>query len=294
MMSTTSRTLRRWVRELRHVHADADVQRSLASLFVCIDGDRAIVSRKPHGVPLFDARTRVQTVTVEPKVYATTPTAEARVRLLAAAASLGREIHVHAPNTIENTFRGRLGIDVPRRIMRALRLPAAEPGDRWADDFSHAFFDDEAIVLEATCAGLRVARREGGFVVLEHGVGEREDVDPFVAEVARVLVCVVHAERLRVGETPERAVTTMRSRGRQASARGVTGRARLRRAIAWVDAVFPGGPNCFRRVLAEVGLDGGAASETLVFGLDVGAGESGHVAFKGAEDRAFDVAFEIR
>jgi len=29
-----------------------------------------------------------------------------------------------------------------------------------------------------------------------------------------------------------------------------------------------------------------------VFGLDVG--KTGHVTFKGAEDRSFDVAFEIR
>ena len=69
-------------------------------------------------------------------------------------------------------------------------------------------------------------------------------------------------------------------------------RARLRRAIGWVDAAYPGkGANCFRRVLVEVGLDAGAAEETLVFGLDVG--RTGHVAFKDTEDRTFDVAFEV-
>ncbi len=85
----------------------------------------------------------------------------------------------------------------------------------------------------------------------------------------------------------------MRAHGRETRrSRGRVGRSRLRRAIGWVDAAFPGGPNCFRRTLMEIALDAGAAGETLVFGLDVG--KTGHVAFKNAEDHAFDVAFEIR
>lgn len=118
-----------------------------------------------------------------------------------------------------------------------------------------------------------------------------EIADSFGRELARVLGAVGAAERLRRNETPERAIAVMRARGQRMKKRGPVGRVRLRRAVGWVDAVFPGGPNCFRRVLVELGLDAGAAGEVIVFGLDVG--RTGHVSFKGSEDRAFDVAFEI-
>jgi hypothetical protein len=65
----------------------------------------------------------------------------------------------------------------------------------------------------------------------------------------------------------------------------------LRRAIVSIDARYPGGGNCFRRVLVELALDAGAAEERLVFGLDIG--KTGHVAFEGAEDATFDVAFTL-
>jgi hypothetical protein len=51
------------------------------------------------------------------------------------------------------------------------------------------------------------------------------------------------------------------------------------------------GPNCFRRTLLELSLDAGAARERIVFGLDVG--RTGHVTFKGREDRSFDVVYEL-
>jgi len=47
--------------------------------------------------------------------------------------------------------------------------------------------------------------------------------------------------------------------------------------VAFVDRRWPGGPNCYRRVLFEVGLDGGAAAEIVQLGFQ-GSGEigSGH------------------
>jgi hypothetical protein len=83
----------------------------------------------------------------------------------------------------------------------------------------------------------------------------------------------------------------MRARGATATARGPIGRARLRRAIGWVDALAPGGANCYRRALLEIALDAGAARETVVFGLDVG--RTGHIAFEDREERTFDVSFAV-
>lgn len=122
-----------------------------------------------------------------------------------------------------------------------------------------------------------------------------EPVDPYALELGRVLLVIREIERRRRDHTTgvERMIADLRRRGRQGHRRGPIGRARLRRAIAWADArlPFPGGPNCFRRTLCELALDAGAAEETLVFGLDVG--KTGHVAFAGAEDRTFDVVFEL-
>ncbi len=119
----------------------------------------------------------------------------------------------------------------------------------------------------------------------------RRDLLPLALEVLRVLPVLRVAERARTASSPEEAVAAMRARGERRRARAPQARSRLRLAIRWVDARFPGGGNCFRRTLAELALDRGAARDTLVFGLDVG--RTGHVAFAGAEDTTFDVTFSI-
>ncbi|MBX3227140.1 MAG: hypothetical protein KIT84_35610 [Labilithrix sp.] len=110
-------------------------------------------------------------------------------------------------------------------------------------------------------------------------------------EIARALSVARAAERLRLHAGPAEAVATQRRRGARRRRRSARGRRRLRRAITMVDARWPGGGNCFRRVLIELALDAGAARERLVFGLDVG--RTGHVAFEGTEDVTFDVAFVL-
>jgi hypothetical protein len=176
--------------------------------------------------------------------------------------------------------------------MRALGFDAAEPGDRFQGRFTHAFFDDEALVVEADRGGLAFVARRGAWVLLERRAERStERAVSFAQEIVRTLRVVSEAEQLRLRNEPERAVRAMRERGRWRTKRGAVGRARLRRAIGWVDAAFAGGPNCFRRTLVEIGLDAGAAEETLVFGLDVG--RTGHVALKDSEDSKFDVSFEI-
>lgn len=268
--------LHRLVEELRARHDAAAVARALAALRFA-DG----TITRDEGIPL-DAAPPVATVAIAPGVYARTPTHAGRSALLAAAARLAPEVRVHVPITSASRI-ARLFVDGPRRLLRT----SAEPGDRFAGTFLHASFDDEELLREAADAGLVAARREGSWVVLAPGT-LAEDAASFLAELRRAALVLPGAERLRHG-SPRDAVATMRRRGARAGTRGPIGRARLRRAIGWLDALHR--PNCFRRVLAEIALDAGAARETLVFGLDVG--RTGHVAFAGSEDLTFDVAIAI-
>lgn len=110
-------------------------------------------------------------------------------------------------------------------------------------------------------------------------------------ELARVARVAREAERLRMRVGPYEAVETQRAKGRKKRRRDAAARAHLRTAVNWLDAKWPGGGNCYRRVLIELALDAGAARERLVFGLDVG--KTGHVAFEGADDATFDVVFTL-
>src|SRR5262249_44384489 len=96
-------------------------------------------------------------------------------------------------------------------------------------------------------------------------------------EICRVLAVLPEVERGRRTRGPRPLVADLRRKARQARARSPRDRARLQRAIAWVDACFPGGGNCYRRALLEMALDRGAASEPLRMGLKAGGGRgSGH------------------
>lgn len=251
---------------------------------------------------LCDAIARHPTDVVElgPDVYPRLPTAEARVRLLAACRSSARSrVVLHVPLVDDATHRGRIVFDGPRRLFRALGLPAAEPGDRFATaGYRHHFFDEEPLVSEAARAGLSFLDRSGARCILApadavgpDAVEDSTIADDLWVELARVLRVAADVERMRLRDSPDDCVAILRSRGARAKERGRVGRARLRRAIGWVDAGMPGGANCFRRVLIELALDAGSARRTLVFGLDVG--KTGHVAFASDEERRFDVAFEV-
>lgn len=87
-------------------------------------------------------------------------------------------------------------------------------------------------------------------------------------ELARIARALPAVERGRRHEGPAVLVPRLRAEAAHAPERDHAGRARLRRAISWVDRLVPGGPNCLRRVLLEVALDRGAAREPIVIGLD--------------------------
>ena len=115
-------------------------------------------------------------------------------------------------------------------------------------------------------------------------------------ELRRVLAVMVPVEldRRRLGTRP--ALVRARARGSRAPARQEAGRSLLRRAVAAVDARWPGGPNCLRRALLEASLDAAAAREPLFLHLDAEGGRgSGHARLASAGDggRSYDATFTL-
>jgi catechol 2,3-dioxygenase-like lactoylglutathione lyase family enzyme len=301
--------LRRWVRELVSATSEADGADAIRALTIDENGtvSRSIEAETKaerqnasfaSSASLASKRASFDIVRIPNDLYRHIAPANARVELLTLAARLARQaVEVHVPVNGDDSYRGRASVDLPRRALRALGARVAEPGDRFETGFVHCFFDDEPLLAEVDRAGLAVAERRGAtFVLVPRGDRRPEDADTFAREVGRAARLLPAAERLRRSESPERAVRLMRERGgraRDGRERGPIGRARLRRAIGWLDALLPVAPNCYRRTLLEIALDRGAARETLVFGLDVG--RTGHVAFRDSlpSERRFDVAFEI-
>lgn len=295
--------LARLIGELRVAPSRAQAEAALARLRVVRDPtggtleirdrDDAADTRETIG-SLRDGEAAI--VRITRGVYAGLPTAAARTRLLEAAREAARDaVLVHVPVVDDGTHVSRAILDAPRRLLRRVGAPVPEPGDRLERGrLVHCFFDDEALLDEFARAHLVVTKRDRYSFVLERAretPRPRENADSFTIELARVVPLVLTVDHARRNETPQRALAAIRAMGEAQISRGPIGRARLRRAVGWVDAMMPGGASCYRRILLEVALDGGAARETVVFGLDVGA--TGHVAFEGREERRFDVSFAI-
>jgi len=97
-------------------------------------------------------------------------------------------------------------------------------------------------------------------------------------ELLRVIIALPAVESTRRKVGFGRAVSAMRARGAHRLQRGSRQRISLQRAIVWLDSRIPGGTNCYRRVLLELSLDAGAASEPVLIGLNPRGGPgSGHV-----------------
>ena len=291
-------SLGRWFAELRAAPGEREGRESIAALRVVRSGDVAEIVHGEGDALSSLSGDSVPVVRLARNVYASLPTSAARVELLGIARRAARDqVVVHVAISDESSHIGQLAIDVPRRAIRALGLRAAEPGDRVGSDrFAHCFFDEEEFLRELERAGLVLASRSGFTFTLRRGdPGElrasAERAARLTRELKRVALVVREVDARRGAEPPERVLAAMRARGETAERRGPIGRARLRRAIGWIDAFVPGGANCYRRVLLEIALDAGAARETVVLGLDVGS--TGHIAFEGREERVFDVAFAI-
>jgi hypothetical protein len=281
--------VRRWLFEIRSHATSRDGERALARVRVSHAEDSLVFGWDEAGSWLDDAKP-ARNVTVSRGVYGLIPTRQARVSLLCRARRLASEhVILHVPLAGEGSYLTRALVDAPRRL-----LGFGEPGDRFSGGaFTHHFFDEEPLLEEFALAGLRIVERKGFRFVLEAVEGQApiEHADGFATELHRVARLLRRVDDERERHAPGAALSAMRELGRQQPTRGAIGRARLCRAIGWLDALHPAGPNCYRRVLLESALDAGAASETVVFGLNVAS--TGHVAFEGREERAFDVSFRI-
>ena len=113
-------------------------------------------------------------------------------------------------------------------------------------------------------------------------------------EFFEAFLVALRAESLRLHSTPRLALETARARGLRRGRRTEEERARLRRLIRAIDRRFPLGANCYRRVLAEIAMDSGAASEPVHVGLKArGKPGSGHVWLSSNPDFAapYDMEF---
>lgn len=232
----------------------------------------------------------------------------ARARHLAALHA--RSLRAHAPERLavevvdEGSHPSRVVVDAPRRLLRAIgvsRVPP--PGSRRSPDGGEEqrYFDEEPLLDELDAAGLGVVARLGDAVLVAaldddaatRPAGRAEpprEAASFAREVLRAFGALPRATR-RLAEPPRAALRDARRDGARATRRGARGRARLRRAISWVDALGPGGPQCLRRVLLELALDAGAAEETVRLGLDPRA--AGHAWIVGREPDRFGATFDV-
>jgi hypothetical protein len=107
--------------------------------------------------------------------------------------------------------------------------------------------------------------------------------DPLaLLDFAAAVPALIDAERSRRrDEGPGEAVPRFRARGRSRRRRDPERLARLERVVAIADRLLPGGPNCYRRVLAEISLDAGAAAEPMYLGIVHGQATLGGHAWLG-------------
>lgn len=115
-------------------------------------------------------------------------------------------------------------------------------------------------------------------------------------DIALVLKAAAGVEfgRLRLGPHP--LLKTLRARGLSGVARTDAERAQLTKIVRLVDRCFPGGGNCYRRVLLEIAVDPVAAKTPLNMGLRAGGGlRSGHAWLASSTEPAarYDAEFSV-
>lgn len=121
----------------------------------------------------------------------------------------------------------------------------------------------------------------------------------WISDFVCVLRRTLFLERLRVSVGPKSAVSAARRLGQKSRWRSERDRHDLHRVISLVDRYWRGGPNCYRRVLIEVAMDRGAASEIVQFGFRSSGGMGSGHAWLGSEigldgsDEAYDAIVSI-
>lgn len=99
--------------------------------------------------------------------------------------------------------------------------------------------------------------------------------------------------RWKLGPAP--AARAAREMGHGRRRRDQSERIWLRRIIRVVDRLDARGPNCYRRALLEMALDGGAAMEPLMLGFRASGGRgSGHAWLQGqSADGNYDAVVSV-
>lgn len=206
------------------------------------------------------------------------------------------ELAVHA-NIPLGGGTARLFVDAPLGIGNRFLSRAIEAGDRFSPHYEHLFFDERSLVEELREAGFTLIDREDIRYTFSPRAPKTRSLTPAITlprEIALLTPLLPQVERMRLREGPLQMIEWARERGMECEARDLEGRVTLRSAIAWLDATFPTGPNCLRRVLAEVASDRGAAGQQVVIALDVE--KTGHAWLRSIERPAeirYDVEFVL-
>ena len=197
--------------------------------------------------------------------------------------SLGLRIALEA-------VRGRILLDAPRAKILRVRVP--EPGSRFfPSGATHLYFAHDELLAEAEEAGLGLVSWENATFVFRRGARPRTKATAR-ASIPSLVKAVIEADLLR-RESPREALARARSRGKRETARTREERLALREKLAYVEGLVPPRANCLRRVLAEILLDHGAATDTVIFSLDLAS--DGHAHFRSDPNgppRRYDVSFE--
>jgi hypothetical protein len=116
-----------------------------------------------------------------------------------------------------------------------------------------------------------------------------------ISEFFRASLTVLQIEFLRRRRSLKVAANEARRIGASSIRRSSAERRILRTAIATVDSLLPGKPNCLRRSLMEMAMDSGAAREQLLAGFRSGGGpRSGHAWLEShRSDETYDAIFPI-
>ena len=117
-----------------------------------------------------------------------------------------------------------------------------------------------------------------------------------LAETLRVLVVLPRVELGRIVQGPSPMLSELRALAKHRARRPFPQRHELKKVIARVDALMPGGGNCYRRSLLEIALDSGAAQDRLFMGLSANGGaKSGHAWLGSASDAPshYDAIFSL-
>jgi hypothetical protein len=241
-----------------------------------------------------DGEGPVSKLVLAPGVYETTQGLSARQSLLArlhSALTNAGELVCYVTVSAEGALPGLLAIDWPRRALSQVGFKLAEPGARRD---AQRFVREIDLLREFAQAGFKRSGRGWNRFVFEKTAPFELEPAPLRA---RDLVALANAfQWLRTcveTESPKALLSLCRASGLQKRVRTPAERESLAWAACLFDAACPGRRGCYRRTMLQVAVDGGAAREAVVFGLDVGRTGHAWLESEALAQKPFHVSFRI-